>query len=292
MRSVNWSVGGPTATERHLLADVRLLDGVTLVVSPVPMRDARTRTQNIDRRRHRTRPIGGYLRAGQRTRTPIGDSGCAASGSAAGTTGIRSPQSWRGVSGRRWILPGIARFEDQDLTEAEFRECDLTGARLIGVVMRDAVIDGLVSNLVVNGVEVMSYVEAGLDRRHRVRRLIRSADPAGLREAFGQLRAGWAATLGRLEGDARGVGAPARRRRVVGGADPAPSGVRARLVVPPLLPGIGRAVHADRAGVRVRRGPARAGPGPGGGPEPGGGAGRARGAGRRAGALAVGRDAR
>jgi hypothetical protein len=31
---------------------------------------------------------------------------------------------------------------------------------LIGVVMQDAVIDGLVSNLVVNGVEVMSYVEA------------------------------------------------------------------------------------------------------------------------------------
>src|SRR5215472_15676169 len=56
------------------------------------------------------------------------------------------PASWRGVSGRRWILPGMARFEDQDLTEAEFRECDLTGARLIGVVMRDAVIDGLVRN--------------------------------------------------------------------------------------------------------------------------------------------------
>ena len=34
VRSVNWAAGGPTATERHLLADVRLLDGVTLVVSP------------------------------------------------------------------------------------------------------------------------------------------------------------------------------------------------------------------------------------------------------------------
>ena len=91
-----------------------------------------------------TTQIGGYLRAGQRTRTPIGASGCAASGSAAGTTGIRNPQSWRGVSGRRWILPGMARFEDQDLTGAEFRECDLTRARLIGVVMQDAVIDGLI----------------------------------------------------------------------------------------------------------------------------------------------------
>ena len=98
----------------------------------------------------------------------------------------------------------MARFEDQDLTEAEFRECDLTRARLIGVVMQDAVIDGLVSNLVVNGVEVTSYVEAELDRRHPVRLLIRSADPAGLQEASRQLRADWAATLGRLPGMAKG----------------------------------------------------------------------------------------
>ena len=94
----------------------------------------------------------------------------------------------------------MARFEDQDLTDAEFRECDLTRARLIGVVMRDAVIDGLVSNLVVNGVAVMPYVEAELDRRHPVRLLIRSADPGDLLDGFRQLRAGWAATLGRLGG--------------------------------------------------------------------------------------------
>jgi len=98
----------------------------------------------------------------------------------------------------------MARFEDQDLTDAEFRECDLTRARLIGVVMQDAVIDGLVRNLVVNGVEVTSYVEAELDRRHPVRLLIRSADPADLREASRQLRADWAATLGRLQGMPKG----------------------------------------------------------------------------------------
>jgi hypothetical protein len=108
------------------------------------------------------------------------------------------------VSVGRWILPGMATFKDQDLTEAEFRECDLTRARLIGVVMQDAVIDGLVTNLVVNGVEVMSYVEAELDRRHPVRLLIRSADPADLREASRQLRADWAATLARLQGMPQG----------------------------------------------------------------------------------------
>ena len=106
----------------------------------------------------------------------------------------------------------MARFEDQDLTDAEFRECDLTRARLIGVVMQDAVIDGLVRNLVVNGVEVTSYVEAELDRRHPVRLLIRSADPAELREGLRQLRAGWAATLGRL----RGLPAGSEHQRVGG----------------------------------------------------------------------------
>src|SRR6476646_3031976 len=92
----------------------------------------------------------------------------------------------------------MATFKDQDLTDAEFRECDLTRARLVGVVMQDAVIDGLVSNLVVNGVEVMSYVEAELDRRHPVRLLIRSDEPADLREAWRQLRDDWATTTGQV----------------------------------------------------------------------------------------------
>jgi len=99
----------------------------------------------------------------------------------------------------------VAKFEDQDLTDVEFRECDLTRARLIGVVMQDAVIDGLVSNLVVNGVEVMTYVEAELDRRHPVRLLMRSADPADLAEADRRLRADWAATIERVRGMRHGA---------------------------------------------------------------------------------------
>jgi hypothetical protein len=99
----------------------------------------------------------------------------------------------------------VARFSDQDLTDAEFRECDLTRARLIGVVMQDAVIDGLVSNLVVNGVEVASYVEAELDRRHPVRLLIRSSAPADLREGARRLRADWTTTVVRLRGMPQGA---------------------------------------------------------------------------------------
>ncbi len=109
------------------------------------------------------------------------------------------------MSVRRCRLTDMARFEDQDLTGAEFRECDLTGARLTGVVMQDVVIDGLVSNLVVNGVEVMAHVEAELDRRHPVRSLMRSTDPAELHEAERHLRATWVATVARLRGAARGL---------------------------------------------------------------------------------------
>ena len=92
----------------------------------------------------------------------------------------------------------MRRFVDEDLTGAEFRECDLSGARLVGVVLQDAEIDGLVTNLTVNGVQVMPYVEAELDRRHPVRLLLRSDEPADLQEAWRQLRAGWRATAERV----------------------------------------------------------------------------------------------
>lgn len=98
----------------------------------------------------------------------------------------------------------MRRFDDEDLTGAEFRECDLSRARLVGVIMQDVVIDGLVTNLVVNGVEVMSYVEAELDRRYPVRLLIRSDEPADLREAWRQLQKAWAATTERARSMAEG----------------------------------------------------------------------------------------
>ncbi|MFF0747120.1 DinB family protein [Streptomyces sp. NPDC004111] len=106
----------------------------------------------------------------------------------------------------------MVSFEDQDMTDAEFRECDLTRARLIGVVMQDAVIDGLVGNLVVNGVEVMSYVEAELDRRYPVRILMRSEEPADLRKAHRQLQDAWAGTVERL----RAMPAGSEHRRSAG----------------------------------------------------------------------------
>ncbi len=92
----------------------------------------------------------------------------------------------------------MRRFDDEDLTGAEFRECDLSGARLVGVVMQNVEIDGLVTDLKVNGVEVMPYVEAELDRRHPVRLLIRSHEPGDLRKAWRQLGDDWATTIERV----------------------------------------------------------------------------------------------
>ena len=92
----------------------------------------------------------------------------------------------------------MRRFDDEDLTGAEFRECDLSRVRMVGVVMQDAEIDGLVTNLVVNGVDVVPYVEAELDRRHPVRVLIRSDEPDDLREAWRRLQDGWARTVERV----------------------------------------------------------------------------------------------
>ena len=92
----------------------------------------------------------------------------------------------------------MRRFDDEDLAGAEFRECDLSGARLVGVVMQNVEIDGLVTNLTVNGVEVMPYVESELDRRHPVRLLIRSQEPGDLRKAWRQLGDDWATTIERV----------------------------------------------------------------------------------------------
>ena len=50
-------------------------------------------------------------------------------------------------------------FGDENLSGVVFRETFMPRARMIGVVLVDASIDGLVQNLTVNGVEVTDYVK-------------------------------------------------------------------------------------------------------------------------------------
>src|SRR5688572_26653601 len=85
------------------------------------------------------------------------------------------------------------RFEDVDmsgaqfravrLARARFRDVDLAGVVMRGVVLVDAEINGDVRNLTINGVDVGPLVEAELDRRHAERAKMRPTDPAGFREA-------------------------------------------------------------------------------------------------------------
>jgi hypothetical protein len=100
-----------------------------------------------------------------------------------------------------------------DLQGAEFVDADLRGARFVradlsGVVMRAVEVQGAdidapwlfdgASFLRVNGVDVIPFVEAELNRRFPGRADRRAGDPDGLRAAWAVLERTWAATLERV----------------------------------------------------------------------------------------------
>jgi uncharacterized damage-inducible protein DinB len=103
-----------------------------------------------------------------------------------------------------------ARFERADLSRARFRLVNLTGVRLdqvllSGAVMRgvelvDVDIDGEVSNVVINGVEVGPLIEAELDRRHPDRAKMHPTEPAGFRDAWDIVERLWDGTVTRARG--------------------------------------------------------------------------------------------
>ncbi|TCO51321.1 pentapeptide repeat protein [Kribbella antiqua] len=96
-----------------------------------------------------------------------------------------------------------SEFVDVDLRDARFVGSDLSGVVMRGVEVRAADIDApWLSDgetfFRVNGVDVIPYVEAELDRRFPGRANRRAGDPAGLREAWAALERTWAATLDRV----------------------------------------------------------------------------------------------
>lgn len=96
-----------------------------------------------------------------------------------------------------------ARFVDADLRGARF-----VGAYMSGVVMRGVDVQGMEidapwlfdgeSFLRVNGVDVLPFVEAELNRRFPGRAGRRAGDPDGLRAAWAALERTWSATLERV----------------------------------------------------------------------------------------------
>ncbi|MEL7975826.1 DinB family protein [Isoptericola sp. F-RaC21] len=108
-----------------------------------------------------------------------------------------------------------ARFVEADMTGATFRLVQLDGVRveqsfLPGAVMRGvdltgADIDGEITGLRVNGVEVAPLVEAELDRRYPGRAQARSADLAEQRASLDAALRAWDAHLARAAALAPGA---------------------------------------------------------------------------------------
>ena len=100
-----------------------------------------------------------------------------------------------------------SRFDDVNLSGAEFRGSNLAGTRfrgvnMSGVVMRgvelvDVDIHGEIVNLTINGVDVGPLVNAELDRRYPERAKMRPASAAGFRDAWDVVERLWDATVER-----------------------------------------------------------------------------------------------
>jgi hypothetical protein len=95
-----------------------------------------------------------------------------------------------------------AEFAGVNLRGARFVEADLSGVVMRGVRVAGADIDAPWlsdgdSFLRVNGVDVIPFVEAELNRRFPGRAERRAVDPAGLRAAWAVLEHTWSATLER-----------------------------------------------------------------------------------------------
>ncbi|MCF4121687.1 DinB family protein [Antribacter sp. KLBMP9083] len=96
-----------------------------------------------------------------------------------------------------------AEFVNANLRGARFRESDLSGVVMRGVDVEGADIDApwLVDGggiLRVNGVDVIPFVDAELNRRFPGRANRHAEDPDGLRAAWAALERTWAATLERV----------------------------------------------------------------------------------------------
>ncbi|MDO9380028.1 MAG: DinB family protein [Nocardioidaceae bacterium] len=94
-------------------------------------------------------------------------------------------------------------FRGRDLRGARFVESDLSGAVMRGVLVQGMDIEApwLVEagGLTVNGVDVVAFVDAELDRRFPGRELRGSTTPQGLRRAWAALERTWVGTLDRVE---------------------------------------------------------------------------------------------
>ena len=92
-----------------------------------------------------------------------------------------------------------ARIQACDLTGLEIRDCEVSGLRIVDCYGADVSLGGDFERLVVNDVDVTSYVAGELDRQHPTRVLARDATTADdYRAAWDAIEALWATTLERV----------------------------------------------------------------------------------------------
>ena len=91
-----------------------------------------------------------------------------------------------------------ATFIRRNFRGATFRSCDLSGVTMRSVDVGGLDIDShdlFFGTLVVNGVDVVPFVEAELNRQFPGRELQQATTPEGLREAWIAVQDAWATTL-------------------------------------------------------------------------------------------------
>ena len=95
-----------------------------------------------------------------------------------------------------------SRFTHADLSEARFDGVLMRAVRITGAWIQDLVIEGAIEgSLTVNGVDVLPYVEAELNRQHPGREAIyavASSGADGFRQAMRVLDEAWPSTIARL----------------------------------------------------------------------------------------------
>jgi hypothetical protein len=89
-------------------------------------------------------------------------------------------------------------FWGADLRGSRFRDVDLTGARISHAFFVDVDIDAMVDRVVINGVDVTSYVNER-DRWYPLRSMLRASTPEDMRAAWAALEAEWATTTSRAQ---------------------------------------------------------------------------------------------
>jgi hypothetical protein len=99
----------------------------------------------------------------------------------------------QGMHGARFheVDLGEASFEDVNLGGARFDNVNMSGVRIRGAWMQDVEISAGLSNVRINGVDVVPLIEAELDRRYPERLELRPEDAAGFRRAWTAIEQSW-----------------------------------------------------------------------------------------------------